>query len=263
MDFYKINQLLENERWTFAKTMPSIPHQWVSTRTWSNTVPFVEVVQYIRDHGRRERWGKYNHHYLYLSGWKYWTMGAPAEETTIINRARPDYASPYDGIASKYDKVFSDKQFLKETKALFNLIQPKGRILDVGCGTGLLVEWNQNIDPERYCGIDPSKNMLELFSWKHPSFASSLRCSTFEDCWLKGFDTIVFLFGAASYIKNAARAKEMLNKGGTAYLMYFKEDYHPVTHKRFNIYEGVNSFALPETNDQFVFTNYLVERLNG
>ena len=33
------------------------------------------------------RWGKYNFPYLIIDGWKYWTMGAPIEETIIINRA--------------------------------------------------------------------------------------------------------------------------------------------------------------------------------
>jgi hypothetical protein len=31
---------------------------------------------------------RYHHTYLEIDGWDYWTMGAPVEETTVINRAR-------------------------------------------------------------------------------------------------------------------------------------------------------------------------------
>lgn len=31
---------------------------------------------------------KYYHPYLYIDDYKYWTMGAPVEETIIINRAK-------------------------------------------------------------------------------------------------------------------------------------------------------------------------------
>jgi hypothetical protein len=41
-----------------------------------------------REHGVEEQWGKYNFPYLYIDDYKYWTMGAPIEETIIINRAR-------------------------------------------------------------------------------------------------------------------------------------------------------------------------------
>ena len=35
-----------------------------------------------------EHWGKYYHPYLYIDDDKYWTMGAPFEETIVINRAK-------------------------------------------------------------------------------------------------------------------------------------------------------------------------------
>ncbi|MBO7577615.1 MAG: hypothetical protein J6T43_01320 [Prevotella sp.] len=41
-----------------------------------------------RNYGKVERWGKYITPYLYIDDYKYWTMGAPIEETTVINRAK-------------------------------------------------------------------------------------------------------------------------------------------------------------------------------
>jgi len=263
MSFYEMCSIFESERWTFAKTMPAIPHQWVSRKTWSNRHSFDQAVQYIRDHGRKERWGRYNHEYLYLSGYKYWTMGASVEDTLIINRARPEYNANYEGFAEKYDKFFGGKEYVEENKSLFQIIKPRGKVLDIGCGTGLLVEWASHISPDSYFGIDPSQDMLQRFGWKHPAYSSSLRCSKFEDFWMTGFDTIVCLFGTASYLPNATRAKEMLNAGGTAYLMYYKKDYDPITHKELGVPQEQEAYFTPQTEDQFVFGNYIIERLRG
>ena len=49
---------------------------------------FVYFVNMQREHGGKEQWGKYNFPYLYIDDYKYWTMGAPIEETIIINRAK-------------------------------------------------------------------------------------------------------------------------------------------------------------------------------
>jgi hypothetical protein len=45
---------------------------------------------FIRERGERRTWGPYHHHYFDLDGWSYWTMGAPLDQTVLINRARSD-----------------------------------------------------------------------------------------------------------------------------------------------------------------------------
>ena len=40
------------------------------------------------DGEKLERWGKYITPYLYIDDYKYWTMGAPVEETIVMNRAK-------------------------------------------------------------------------------------------------------------------------------------------------------------------------------
>lgn len=258
MNFYEMNELLEAKSWTFAKTMPGIPHQYISRDKWRDEVSFGYVVDYIRRHGRKERWRHYNHHYLYLSGYKYWTMGSPIPETLVINRARPEIATPYDDYAEEYDNLFWKKPYIDENRALFRLIRPQGRVLDIGCGTGLFVEWASHIKPESYTGIDPSARMIRQFGWKHPAYGPSLRASRFEDCWLRGFDTIVALFGVASYIKDSSRVREMLAPGGRAFLMYYGEDYEPVTYKRLGV-QLFESRALPTTDSCSDFGNYTIE----
>ena len=80
-------RFVERAPWTFARTMPHIPHWWTRRRQTAEE-DFVAFVNYIRKHGYRARWGPYLNTYLELGEWKYWTMGEPIAETIIINRER-------------------------------------------------------------------------------------------------------------------------------------------------------------------------------
>jgi hypothetical protein len=73
--------------WRFAKTMLHMPHEY----TVCGETPdddFEWFVRHVREHGYRARFGGRFYNYLEVDGWKYWTMGAPVQETTVINRAR-------------------------------------------------------------------------------------------------------------------------------------------------------------------------------
>lgn len=76
-------------RWRFARTLAHIPHEYAVKgkgayrRDW-----FVAMVEHIRAHGYEDRWGRRTFIYLEVDGWRYWTMGEPVAETTLINRAR-------------------------------------------------------------------------------------------------------------------------------------------------------------------------------
>jgi len=78
-------------RWTFAKTMPENPHEY-TVRGETPTEDFEAMVTYVREHGYKEHFGEgrsaKRYTYLNLDGWRYWTMGWPVSQTTIINRAR-------------------------------------------------------------------------------------------------------------------------------------------------------------------------------
>lgn len=87
---------IRRSAWIFAKTMPEIPHEYtVRGRTAASDEEFFEMVRHIRENGYVRPWGRYRNTYLEIpddSGvcWRYWTMGNPVEETTIINRERCD-----------------------------------------------------------------------------------------------------------------------------------------------------------------------------
>ena len=88
-DYDKLREMIARCQWTFAKTMPWAPHEYiVRGKCPLADEDFVYFVNMQREHGVKEHWGKYFHPYLYIDDYKYWTMGAPIEETIIINRAK-------------------------------------------------------------------------------------------------------------------------------------------------------------------------------
>ena len=83
-----IRSTIEAGTWTFASSMPWIPHFYVVR---GKTLPynlFVKLAIWVRHYGYDANHGYGVHRYLDVDGLRYWTMGAPLYETTILNRAR-------------------------------------------------------------------------------------------------------------------------------------------------------------------------------
>ena len=82
-----ILNFINTSTWTFAKTMPQWPHYYI-VRNTQNEKDFVALVEYIRGNGKPGPFLDKTYIYLELDGWKYWTMGNPIIETTVINRCK-------------------------------------------------------------------------------------------------------------------------------------------------------------------------------
>ena len=69
--------------------MPQCPHEYI-VREWrlDKEQVFECFVMLIRKRGYDARFLDATYRYLEIDGWKYWTMGAALNETTIINRAK-------------------------------------------------------------------------------------------------------------------------------------------------------------------------------
>lgn len=80
-----LKEFIANNRWTYAKTMPEWPHEYIVRKNVDENL-FVKLVNHIRENGYMGRF--YNRPITYFdqAGWTYWTMGEPIEETTVINR---------------------------------------------------------------------------------------------------------------------------------------------------------------------------------
>lgn len=85
--FEEVSAALLASNWIFAKTMPQWPHWYTLRKDWTQPVDFEAVVQYIRDHGYQEKFYTRTMTRLNVGKHKYWSMGAPLNETILINRA--------------------------------------------------------------------------------------------------------------------------------------------------------------------------------
>lgn len=262
----RFHDLVESAKWTFAKTQPYNPHEYMLRKNFQDDKDFVWMVEYIRKYGVEEEWKagrKFT--YLYLNGWQYWTMGAPINlngewHTILINRAK--YNAPvsvYDPISKDYEKYFSMEEYKKEDDKLFRLIRPSsisGRVLDIGSGTGLFLD-HVLIHKDKYTGVDSSRGMLDVLKSKYPDY--KVIHDYFGRVYAGKFDNIFALYGTASYLsqREIDLIQEMLNPGGKYFLMFYKYRYYPITHEVFNIpYEDQYPVALPEDAMFYPFGNY-------
>ena len=87
---------------------------------------------------------------------------------TEYTKALAAVGQHYDAIAKEYDEFYKRPIDLAEDIAMFRLLGTRldGRsVLDVGCGTGLLLE---HLNPNYYLGVDISNGMLDVAREKFP-----------------------------------------------------------------------------------------------
>ena len=82
-----VRNFVESTKWTFAKTMPEWPHEYL-VRDRVDQERFEELVRHIRAHGFEGRFYQKAITYFAEGGFLYWTMGNPIENTKIINRCK-------------------------------------------------------------------------------------------------------------------------------------------------------------------------------
>ncbi len=82
-------QFVTNEKWTFAKTMPEWPHEYIVRERVDESL-FVKLVEHIRANGYKGTFYKKELTYYDEDGLVYWTMGAPISETIIVNRCNKE-----------------------------------------------------------------------------------------------------------------------------------------------------------------------------
>jgi len=86
-EFYR--EWISKQSWIFAKTYAkTAPHEYIVKGELSSEDQeiFVDFVIYIRENGYTKKFYSKEFSYYDIDGEKYWTMGAPLEETIILNR---------------------------------------------------------------------------------------------------------------------------------------------------------------------------------
>ena len=90
-----LRTFVDSARWTFAKTYAATwPHEYI-VRERVDEASFVSLVVHIRAHGYEGRFYRRAITYFEEAGQVYWTMGAPVEETKIVNRCRKEQTYAY------------------------------------------------------------------------------------------------------------------------------------------------------------------------
>jgi SAM-dependent methyltransferase len=258
MNFDEVAKILLSKDFRFAKTMAKHPHWYTLEKEWVDRERFIEVINYMNANSYTEYFYRTPYNMFNLNGYKYWAMKIN-DGTGIINRTHSTYKSDYDKIAYDYYNLFNDPESIQEETDLFKLINVKGSVLDIGCGYGMFLNHNT---PNHYTGIDLSKYLLDILKQNHSGYSENVINCAFEDFYTdKKYDTILALFGTASYLKSDSidKIKGMLNPNGKAYLMYYKKGYFPKTHKELKL----NTFYFIEQNEQVIFNNYNIIEINA
>jgi len=90
-----IKAFVNQQQWTFAKTYAQTwPHEYL-VRDRVDEELFVLLVKHIRKCGYEGRFYHKTITYFDEDGMVYWTMGAPIEETTIVNRCSREQTYEY------------------------------------------------------------------------------------------------------------------------------------------------------------------------
>ena len=82
-----IKDFINDCHWTYAKTMPEWPHEYI-IRSKVDETCFVRMVKHIREYGYQGYFYRRPITYFDEDGKTYWTMGEPLDETVIINRCK-------------------------------------------------------------------------------------------------------------------------------------------------------------------------------
>lgn len=114
----------------------------------------------------------------------------------------------YDAIAKTYDQRFGDKVALIENR-LATTSLPTGNVLDLGCGTGLYLEYCQ---PFGYVGVDLSAGMLNVAQAKFPSHRFIQSDMSAIPLPNNSVDAVVSLFGSFSYCLTPHRCVDEINR---------------------------------------------------
>jgi hypothetical protein len=89
-----LREFIDSVGWTFARTMPEWPHEYIVRERVDENL-FVAMVRHIRANGYVGRFSDRRITYFDDCGLVYRTMGAPLEETTIINRCERQHSYEY------------------------------------------------------------------------------------------------------------------------------------------------------------------------
>lgn len=146
-----------------------------------------------------------------------------------------DPVAQYDEAAAGYDDRYADPASQAENDQVAAWLTPSltdstGMVIDLGCGTGLLLDiLGDRIGEGQYLGVDPSAGMLDRLAHKHPEYDTLHADAEHVAIQPGSCRLLTALFGAASYIHpdTLIALPEALAPGGRLFLMAYRPGYAP------------------------------------
>ena len=133
----------------------------------------------------------------------------------------------YDEASRFYDELYFPEQLKKHVIAL-SLVNPDlgAKVLDVGCGTGLLLEKLAQID-HLAVGVDISRNMLEVAKHRVDKgvmlVVADAEALPFKNESFEAVFLITVLQNLINPVKGLKEAFRVLNRGGKAFITFLKK----------------------------------------
>lgn len=239
----KVGRLLEAHEFTYAKTMPHIPHFYTMRHQWKDQDAYSLMVEQVRILGTRRKFRGSAYDKLDINQYYYWSMEprhAPAVATTLVNRAvKWDYEDPPAPWWNTWPE-YSNEQQRWLARAVSGL---RGKdVLDIGGLWTAAAEW-----ANRYVAIGPPGDMERLRSVATDARTINTVVDAFVPVQPQRFDLVAALYGVASRLstRELARLPLLVRQGGHVLLMFDRKLGH--LHK-----DGLFPGAIVKTGRHYV-----------
>lgn len=138
----------------------------------------------------------------------------------------------YDKIAPQWDAEYTDNRAKAENLSVFSRIKREGyadgMVLDLACGTGMMLDYLPDVSHVAYRGVDLSEQMIETAERKHPHHRFAVADMNAMDSLQPthfAFDSILCTFCGVSHVRDPGSFLHecfiRLAPGGRVFLMPF------------------------------------------
>ena len=250
-------------RWSWCPLVGS----WEQSSGTTSSAEIAEVAQAISEEGDTG-WDSWPPG-VQINGYRYWVSLSYDNVIMRISLA-PGFGipTPYDAAAAVYDALYTSPEERAHEQSVMRLLWDSvgdltdRSVLDIGCGTGLFLDYNE---PGRYVGIDPSGEMLNCLVEKHPDRAADVVQAKLEEFVLPDdadpFDVVISLYASVSYadpayvetIPSFARTD-----GGRWFVMTYDDGYEPLVHQYCDDPHARPGLPDGLPGERVLFPNYMI-----
>jgi SAM-dependent methyltransferase len=143
-------------------------------------------------------------------------------------------ADAYNRVAASYDRTYQPAPYQAEnrlvTARLARIITGTGQVVDLGCGTGWLLD-QLPLPPDAYLGVDISPGMLARARAKYPAHRFLEQDMADQVVDPGSASTVVSTFGAFNYHPRPravlSTARQALRRGGALLLVVYSPGHAP------------------------------------